>query len=209
MINPDIINEAYNELNEDITEVVAKDTVEEKKRDPKIERIKKLVNDISGLLYKLEDNPYDVEFGKEDDDIRDEMKKTISKTIVKMVDRLKDIVSGEAKDGKKEEEKEDKEEDKKDKEDDDKEEDDKEDDKKDKEEDKEDDKEENDEDDEDKKTEQKGPEMLKLFPTESVISPQGKKYIIIEMNDDKSLLKDSDGENFKIDTDILRNWKNN
>ena len=271
MIDPRIIDEAYKELSaqslneSDTTPVAANNPIKEK-RDPKIERIKKLVNDISSLLYKLEDNPYDAEFGKEDDDLRDEMKKLASKTIVKMVNRLKDIIEDDIDKSKKDDKDESDSDDKKSKKDD-KDESDSDDKKS-----KKDDKDESDSDDKKKDEEDVKPEgqfeiykdkvgkfrfrlktekgetimsseayeskqalkkaidsvienvsdqttddkddkkenqMPKLFPTESIVSPQGKEYIILEVNKKKSLVRDAlIGETFKINNDILKKWKN-
>lgn len=202
MFDAQIINEAYDELNEEGLAKIAPEEKYEDKRDPKIERIRKLVSDIQGILYKIEDSAYDQEFGKEDDDIRDEMKKSLTKTMVKMVDRLKEVVG---EDPKKKDKEEDKEEDSKDEESEDEEDDDEED-----KEDKEEDKEETEKELEKNSKEEIVSQIMKLFPTESVKSPQGKEYAIVEINEEKSLLKDiASGENFKIDTNILRKWKNN
>jgi len=166
MLDPKIVNEAYDEINisqlkEDVDGGQPKE-MNTPKLDPKIERIRKLISDIQNIIYKLQDE-YDDKYGKEDNDLRDEMKKALSKTMYKMVDRLKDVL----------EDKEDKEEDKK-----------------------------------EEKEDKKESNFFKLFPTESVISPQGKEYKIIEINENKSLIEDGNGEKFKVDTNILKMWKN-
>jgi len=201
MIDANIINEAYNELNPILKEdgEVAVAPTPEVKKDPKLERIRKLVNDISNIIYKLQDTEYDKGVGKEDDDIRDEMKKSMSKAMYKMVKRLKGILDGddkgEDKEEDKKEEKEEKKEDKEDEEEEDKEE--------------EEDDENEEEDDKDDKKEEGN--FMKLFPTtENITSPQGKKYIVLEANENKSLIKDiQSGEKFSIETNILLKWKNN
>jgi len=202
MIDPSIIEEAYTELNE-VKEIKSKSIKEEKliykprkiqesevyqqflvenpvymskddievECDPVVERMRKLINDIQSMLFKLDDNVYDKEAGKEDDDIRDEMKAAMKISILKMIERLEEVAKKEWK----EEEEEEAEEVEK----------------------------------EEEEVKEDGPEILKLFPTEEVISPQGVNYTIIEINENKALLQDPHGEQFKIETNTLKKWKSN
>ncbi len=225
MIDPSIIEEAYTELNE-VKEIKSKSIKEEKliykprkiqeseayqqflienpvymskddievERDPVIERMRKLINDIQSMLFKLDDNVYDKEAGKEDDDIRDEMKAAMKTSILKMIERLEEVAKKEWKEEAEEEAEEEVEEEAE-----------------------EEAEEEVEEEEEDEKEEEKeeeevkedGPEILKLFPTESVTSPQGINYTIIEINENKALLQDPHGEQFKIETNTLKKWKSN
>jgi len=190
MLDSRIIDEAYNEINILQIKEEIDSPKEEIKLDPKFERIKKLVSDIQNMIYRIQDS-YTDEYGKEDNDLRDEMKKSLNKTMYKMVDRLKDILENN-------EEKKDEGEEKKDEGEEKKEE---------GEEKKDEGEEKKDEDKEEEKKEEES-NLFKLFPTESVISPQGKEYKIIEVNEHKSLIEDNSGDKFKVDTNILKMWKN-
>ena len=220
MIDPSIIEEAYTELNE-VKEIKSKSIKEEKliykprkiqeseayqqflienpvymskddievERDPVIERMRKLINDIQSMLFKLDDNVYDKEAGKEDDDIRDEMKAAMKTSILKMIERLEEVAKKEWKEEAEEEAEEEVEEEA--------------------EKEVEEEEAEKEVEKEEEEVKEDGPEILKLFPTESVISPQGVNYTIIEINENKALLQDPHGEQFKIETNTLKKWKSN
>lgn len=214
MLDPRIIEEAYDEIQYSYKRLDESGLViesESNDKKPEVDKIKKLVNNISSLLHKFDDI--------EDKDSISDIISAVNKSIVKMVDQLTSIVNDvkeekndEGDDKKTDSDSKDTKDssDNKDRPDDDDS--DKDNDEKDSKKDEDDDKVKDKYDDkyDDKKDDKKEEEsqMLKLFPTESVTSPQGIEYTILEVNEDKSLLKDiANGEKFKIDNKILKKWK--
>jgi hypothetical protein len=224
MIDISILEEACNELENDelkgktITEDCGESCCSncEKKPpvDKKYERVRLLINDISSMCYSLQGNSYDdKDYGKEDDDLRNELKAKQADLLYKSISRLKEIFDGDLKkeEKKDDDKKEEKDDDKKDdvKEDDDKKKEDEDSDKKD------DDKEEKKDDDKEKDDDKKPKEtndISKLFANlskdESITSPKGETFSIIDLNEERSVVKNiKTGEKFTVENSVLLKWK--
>lgn len=209
MIDPSIIEEAYSELNIPILKegILPPEDIKivNVNKDHVLERMKKLIFDIQSMLQRIDDsdnNDGEDDYSEEDDDIRDEMKTALKTSIMKMIERFEAIANKAWKEESEEVEKEGEDGDDEDDEDNDEDEDDEDNDEDENNED-------NDEDDEDDEKKDNEPGVLTLFHTESITSPLGINYTIIETNENKSLLKDPQGETFKIGNDVLRKWKSN
>ena len=203
MLDPRIIDEAYNELNNaPLNESSPVLIIESDDKEYDMKKVKKLVNDISSLLHKFDDI--------EDKESMSDIMIAVQKSVVKMVDELKTEVCSTKKkeDAKEDDDEKDDDKEKKSKDDEKKDED--KDDKGDEDGSEEADKDEKENDNDDEEKAEEVTNMLKMFPTtESITSPQGVEYLIVEANIKKSTVKDLlTGEQFKIDTDILKKWKN-